>query len=170
MVKTDGDLTGGARSRLTVKQCEVLDLLLDHKTSKEIAQVLKISPHTVDQRIRFAKRQLGATTRSDLARMYRLQRDMYNQSIYENSPMPFSGHLPQQIEQDDETLAEGSNSDWVDQSLLNATSQRIVPELLVGRLGRGLRLIAILAIALLAMLLALGGLAIYSSLAEILAR
>ena len=33
---------------LTAKQREVLDLLIEHKTSKEIARELGISPHTVD--------------------------------------------------------------------------------------------------------------------------
>ena len=41
---------------LTAKQREVLDLLIEHKTSMEIARRLGISPHTVDQRIQFAKR------------------------------------------------------------------------------------------------------------------
>lgn len=40
---------------LTRKQRQVLDLLIEHKTSKEIARRLSISPHTVDQRTQFAK-------------------------------------------------------------------------------------------------------------------
>lgn len=34
--------------QLTAKQREVLDLLIEHKTSKEISRQLGISPHTVD--------------------------------------------------------------------------------------------------------------------------
>src|SRR6478752_3465006 len=51
---------------LTAKQREVLDLLIEHKTSKEIARELGISPHTVDQRIQFAKEKLGASSRSEV--------------------------------------------------------------------------------------------------------
>ena len=61
----------GALSGLTEKQRQVLDLLIDHKTSKEIARELRISPHTVDQRIQFAKDKLGARSRSDVAVIYR---------------------------------------------------------------------------------------------------
>src|SRR6187455_753788 len=56
---------------LTTKQREVLDLLIEHKTSKQIARQLGISPHTVDQRIFFAKEKLGAGSRSEVAVAYR---------------------------------------------------------------------------------------------------
>jgi len=56
---------------LTAKQCEVLDLLIEHKTSKEISRMLGISRHTVDQRILLARGKLRATTRSEVAQAYR---------------------------------------------------------------------------------------------------
>ncbi len=56
---------------LTAKQRQVLDLLIEHKTSKEIARQLGISPHTVDQRIQFAKEKLGAASRNEAAAAYR---------------------------------------------------------------------------------------------------
>src|SRR6188768_4307779 len=56
---------------LTAKQREVLDLLIEHKTSKEIARALGISPHTVDQRIFFAREKLGVTSRGEVAVAYR---------------------------------------------------------------------------------------------------
>src|SRR5687767_15718396 len=68
-----GDDEGGAAglAGLTDKQREVLDLLIEHKTSKEIARTLGISPHTVDQRIFFAKEKLGAASRNEAAAAYR---------------------------------------------------------------------------------------------------
>ena len=62
---------GPRLSALTDKQRQVLDLLIEYTTSKEIAKRLAISPHTVDQRIEFAKRKLGARSRQDLAVQYR---------------------------------------------------------------------------------------------------
>lgn len=56
--------------RLTAKQCECLELVLQHKTSKQIAQMLKISPHTVNQRLDSARRILNAATRLDAALLY----------------------------------------------------------------------------------------------------
>lgn len=155
-------------ARLTLKQREVLDLLLDHKTSKEIAQVLRISPHTVDQRIQFAKKQLGARTRSDLARLYRQHRDVYNQPLYEKSRISLLADLPHQSEWDEVQSRHEQAPDQPGAAMVES-GRDIVPELFLGVRGRGVRLIAIMVIALLTMLLALGGLAIYSSLAELLA-
>ena len=56
---------------LTTKQCQVLDLLIQHKTSKEISRMLGISPHTVDQRILLARAKLQVGTRSETAQAYR---------------------------------------------------------------------------------------------------
>ena len=158
-----------AMDKLTAKQREVLDLLLDHKTSKEIAQTLNISPHTVDQRIQYAKRQLGAISRSDAARIYRDYKEVYNRTTYEDSPILLAPDSPHQSGQD-EVKAFHSIRFLEELIQEEGSASRIVPELFVGVKGKGLRLIAILIIALLTMLLALGGLAIYSSLADLLAR
>jgi len=61
--------------RLTDKQRACLDLLLERKTSKEIARALGISKFTVDQRLRTARAVLGAAGRDDTALRYaRLKR------------------------------------------------------------------------------------------------
>lgn len=56
---------------LTLKQRQVLDLLIQHKTSKEISRLLGISPHTVDQRIMLARAKLQVATRNEVAQAYR---------------------------------------------------------------------------------------------------
>ncbi len=58
----------------TEKQCRVLDLLIENKTSKEIARTLGISPYTVDQRISLARGRLGVSSRNELAARYRAMR------------------------------------------------------------------------------------------------
>lgn len=72
---------------LTPKQREVLDLLIEHKTSKEISRQLGISPHTVDQRIMFARSKLNVATRGEVAQAYRRllseRRNSADQAIYE---------------------------------------------------------------------------------------
>lgn len=61
--------------RLTDKQHACLELLLERKTSKEIARALCISKFTVDQRLRTARAVLGAADRADTALRYaRLKR------------------------------------------------------------------------------------------------
>lgn len=53
--------------RLSEGQKDCLRLVLAHMTSKEIARRLGVSSHTVDQRLRYAIRTLGARTRMQAA-------------------------------------------------------------------------------------------------------
>lgn len=53
--------------RLTPDQIACLKGVLAHRTSKQIARDLGISPHTVDARIRAAIKQLGVETRREAA-------------------------------------------------------------------------------------------------------
>ncbi|MCJ2188935.1 LuxR C-terminal-related transcriptional regulator [Novosphingobium beihaiensis] len=55
---------------LTPKQVEVLDLLIMHRTTKEIARELSIAPNTVDQRINAVRDKWGTANRKDTARRY----------------------------------------------------------------------------------------------------
>ncbi|MGV2495990.1 LuxR C-terminal-related transcriptional regulator [Pelagerythrobacter aerophilus] len=80
----------GARvwSRLTQKQRDCLDLLLERKTSKQIARALEIAKPTVDQRITAARKTLGAADRNEAALLYARLKAMYDRNTYD--PM----HLP----------------------------------------------------------------------------
>jgi DNA-binding CsgD family transcriptional regulator len=55
---------------ITDRQKEVLNLVLQHRTSKEIARALNIAPNTVDQRINAVRDKLGARDRAETARIY----------------------------------------------------------------------------------------------------
>jgi DNA-binding CsgD family transcriptional regulator len=57
-------------SDLTPKQVEVLDLLLQHKTTKQIARELEIAPNTVDARIAAVREKWGTIDRKATARVY----------------------------------------------------------------------------------------------------
>lgn len=59
-----------ALGSLSRKQREVLDLVLDRRTNKEIAAYLRISPSAVEQRLQSVRRRLGVQSRADLARAY----------------------------------------------------------------------------------------------------
>ncbi len=75
-------------AELSPKHREVLDLLIEHKTSKEMSRLLDISPHTVDQRLDATRSRLGLGSRSELAAAYRryLERSgaIYERLTYEN--------------------------------------------------------------------------------------
>jgi len=61
---------GEALNCLTRKEREALDLLVQHHTTKDIARLLRLSPNTVDMRLRNARQKLGAVDRYDVARLY----------------------------------------------------------------------------------------------------
>lgn len=100
-----GELFDNPLAELTPKQREVLDLLIQHKTSKEISRLLGISHHTVDQRIMLARAKLGVGTRGEVAQAYRKLIEVYEQPVYEFSHVgfpPLPGAPPLQEETEDE--------------------------------------------------------------------
>lgn len=58
---------------LTAKQREVLRMVAEGLTSKEIARLLHISESAVNQRIETIRQRLGGLPRSQIARLYRRQ-------------------------------------------------------------------------------------------------
>ena len=57
-------------SRLTDKQRECMDLVLERRSSKEIARLIGVSKPAVDQRLTAARVALGAASRDEAARIY----------------------------------------------------------------------------------------------------
>lgn len=169
-----GDEEGGAGglAGLTDKQRDVLDLLIEHKTSKEIARALGISPHTVDQRIFFAKEKLGAASRNEAAAAYRRLIAVSGRTTYRESHIAeasatsesSSGLVAGQAlaPRHTEPLQPESSS-------LPELDFRVVPEWFDGRNGTLVRLGAIIAIAVCLVIVVLGGLAIFSTLSELMA-
>lgn len=80
-------------ARLTEKHRACLDLLLDHRTSKQIARILGIAKPTVDQRIAAARVILGASNRGDAALRYARLRAIYDQITYDPMHIPERRHL-----------------------------------------------------------------------------
>ncbi len=161
---------------LTVKQREVLDLLILHKTSKEISRSLGISPHTVDQRINLARSKLGLNSRNQVAQEYRQLIQTYEQSVYQNSdvaaaaiPFDQSGRdkLGSHLVQSQAGLALSGRTtlfkEWE-----GVDDYRVCPELLDGPWGTLARLGVIMGIAVLLVAVVLGGLSTYSLLSQVL--
>ena len=162
-----GELAG-----LTEKQRDVLDLLIEHKTSKEIARALGISPHTVDQRIFFAKEKLGAASRNEAAAAYRRLMAISGRTTYEDS------HIAEfaAASQTSARLVAGQalaprrrESPQPESSTPPELDFRVVPEWFDGRYGTLVRVGAIIAIAVCLVIVVLGGLTIFSTLSEMMA-
>ncbi len=58
-------------SALTARQHQVLALVAQHRTSKEIAGQLGVSASAVNQRIELLRARLGGVSRAELARLYK---------------------------------------------------------------------------------------------------
>ena len=75
---------------LTEKQRDALRLVAEHKTSKEAALVLGISPYTVDQRINAIKQKLGLATRRELINLLASLGGAFDQTVYQEAYIPES--------------------------------------------------------------------------------
>lgn len=67
---TDTHTDNPVLADLSSKQREVLDLVVDRRTNKEISVILGISPSAVEQRLQSVRRKFGVQGRADLARSY----------------------------------------------------------------------------------------------------
>jgi DNA-binding CsgD family transcriptional regulator len=79
-------------ARLSTGQLDCLRLVNEHLSSKEIAAELKISPHTVDQRIRQALHILGVGRRQQAARIVSQYTEPYQRLIHQ--PPHIDGGVP----------------------------------------------------------------------------
>lgn len=66
---------------ITDRQRAVLNLVLEHRTSKEIARELEIAPNTVDQRLNAVRNKLNARDRAETARIYAYLQNICGESI-----------------------------------------------------------------------------------------
>ncbi|WP_271078267.1 response regulator transcription factor [Aurantiacibacter sp. MUD61] len=162
---------------MTDKQREVLDLLVQHKTSKEIARLLKISPHTVDQRISAARRKFGAQNRNELAAAYMSfvsetgQALIYGKSVYQSSHVETSNRSSEEgdgIAASHRRKAGEPGSISREKGRLPVVVHRVVPEPFEGRFGIVWRIAAIAAITLIFLIAILVGFAIFGQLSEML--
>ena len=173
---------------LTAKQREVLDLLIQHKTSKEISRLLGISPYTVDQRINLARAKLDLANRNEVAHVYRQLVSTYQPLVYEPSYIarsPFSADSRQRDDTEVDTpsavlqLASAGQAIAPGYGTITASVSggptttvyyHVLPEMFDGPYGTVLRLGYMAAIALFLMLVALGGMAMFSQLGVMMDR
>ena len=174
---------GNPLADLTEKQKEVLDLLIEHKTSKEISRILGISPHTVDQRIMLARAKLDVATRAEVAQAYRKLLSTYGRSIYEESHVPVpddslhsggqeneAGRTPDKVSGEVAGGEEAGKPAFFGRrksGILPETYHPVLPEAFDGPFGTLIRLGYIAGITVFLIVAALGGLSMYSELARI---
>lgn len=172
----------GSLEALTAKQRDVLDLLIQHKTSKEISRILGISPHTVDQRILLARGKLQVASRSEVAQAYRAlleqeqSQGLSGKPVYGSEPIANRSKATQNAGEgcDGAELPTGGRNgdgDHVAAMALPIGSDgfhRVLPEMFDGPNGTLMRLVATALIAMVLVLTALGGLTMFSQLSRLL--
>jgi len=88
-------------SSLTPKQCEMLELVAEGLTGKEIAAQLDISHSAVSQRIETLRNKFGGLTKNEIARIYRQHlADRVDQACIEDTGQ--KNHLPHREQDADE--------------------------------------------------------------------
>lgn len=85
---------------LSLKQRQVLDLVVARKSSKEIARILGISKHTVDQRIVAARQKYGADNRNELVLRYLKGSPICDPVAYDTAQVPPDGSSSHSDERD----------------------------------------------------------------------
>lgn len=165
---------------LTSKQREVLDLLIQHKTSKEISRILGISPHTVDQRIMLARAKLNVASRSEIAQAYRRLIEIYEQPVYGLSHVgfpPLPDHVPVREgvnvltkPEPDPTAASLPGIERFEVRRSSEAYYHVLPEMFDGPHGTLMRLGYIAVITVFLILIVMGGLTMFAQLSSMLDR
>jgi DNA-binding CsgD family transcriptional regulator len=158
------ELTG-----LTGKQAEVLSLLVQHKTTKQIARELQISANTVDQRILGVRKKWGTADRKETARVYAHLLETCGKSTCglpvvdsdrPHSEQPSSDLPRSAVFQLSDFLTHGEPQDW--------RRSRWGPETLDVRFGKLWRIAAIPILAVLTGMVMIWALAFANELADLI--
>jgi DNA-binding CsgD family transcriptional regulator len=184
-VPNDSPDSDAILTSLTAKQRAVLDLLIEHKTSKEISRLLGISHHTVDQRIMLARAKLGVATRGEVAQAYRRlvtvsvpSPSIYEQSVYGFSDVALPLDVLHEPDREDTTgwfQSPLSRREALPKAMFQSgeafaeSYHHVLPEMFDGPYGTYIRLGTIAVFALFLILILMGGLAMYAQLSQILA-
>jgi DNA-binding CsgD family transcriptional regulator len=88
-----GNQQGQGIENLSAAQVETLRHVFAHRSSKEIARIMGVSPHTVDERVRRAIRTLGVASRIEAARIVESTADEPYQPLIYQAPQLGSAAL-----------------------------------------------------------------------------
>lgn len=158
---------------LTPKQIEVLELLVMHRTTKEIARELAIAPNTVDQRINAVREKWGTTNRKDTARRYAQLVELCGKPTYGLSRLDRAGAEEDEVGQDlpadpvfvlSDASAFDRPREWFD----DAEPAPAGLEAFDARFGRRGRIVAVFVLALIMALTLASSLAIADALGRLI--
>ncbi|WP_395330997.1 LuxR C-terminal-related transcriptional regulator [Novosphingobium sp. BL-8H] len=158
---------------LTDKQVEVLDRLVLHRTTKEIARELAIAPNTVDQRITAVRDKWGTINRKDTARLYGRLVELCGKPPYEFSRVDDRAEPTEEVDQDlpvdpvfvlSDARPLVGHSEWAEMR----PSAMAGLEAFDAKFGRAGRLVAVIALALMMALTLAAALSIADALGRLI--
>jgi DNA-binding CsgD family transcriptional regulator len=99
------DEQGSPLAKLSTAQIETLRLVYAHKNSKEIARIMGVSSHTVDERVRVAIRKLGVDSRTKAALIVASHSEpaTYQSLMYQPTVIGLSAKQQQSVKPQPET-------------------------------------------------------------------
>ncbi len=110
---------------LTDGQRDCLRLVYNHMTSKDIARVLGVSPHTVDMRLRTAMKTLAVGSRIEAARL--LVQDEAGGEVAPDSYQPLIYHPPEIVPTAESAIVGSPASNGVNDSAHHVQALRFSP-------------------------------------------
>jgi DNA-binding CsgD family transcriptional regulator len=167
---------------LTAKQRQVLTLIADNRTSKEIAGILAVSESAVNQRIETIRARLGGVPRAELARLYRelsqaefdgaTTCNLFTGENFQLSALPLTANVGNGKPRVEVLTGDGwriggemaSGPPLAGENVTRKPSLKVVPELLEGENGSLNRIAVIVGIALGLLMLAMVGLGVAQAL------
>ena len=93
-----GERSNLGLEKLSAAQVETLQHVYAHRSSKEIARIMGVSPHTVDERLRRAIRTLGVNSRIEAARLIASNSEpsAYQPLIYQSPQLASATEAPEE--------------------------------------------------------------------------
>lgn len=142
---------------LSDAQIDVMERVVMHLTSKEIARDLGIAPNTVDQRVKAVLPKLGAIDRADAARRFVELYDICGRTIYASSVIDHVATLPhslgQELPQEAHFVLKDSQAGFPAEFQYPGTALLEVIDLRFGKIGRVALIIGLsIALAILALI------------------
>ena len=158
-------------ANLTTKQRECLHLVVQRKSSKEIARILNISKPAVDQRLDGARRTLGVATRDEAAVIFARTSGTYDRIIYDPAYVPIeqvSDAVNAQSDGSDSFILEEAANPYGFEPSRGLNHFSIAPEEPSGDIGTIQRIAWIVAMTIGILAIALVGLSVSQSLSDLL--
>jgi DNA-binding CsgD family transcriptional regulator len=154
--------------RVSAKEVATLDLLLQHKSTKQIARELQVSPRAIEERIVSVRRKWGTQNRAETALAYARLLQHCGQTTCGPPTIDIDAHYERPTPTDLPLSSVFQLDDVLGNGFESSERQKGGPEVLDTRFGKLWRIVAIPALAVLLGMVLIWGLAFARALGEVI--